>query len=82
MVLLDRIYCAEEERQRADKALRLNGITSDNNPIVKLSKTKPTLNIKRLGAGPGIKLKGASSLQRQLDEKERIKAEKALRLNI
>ena len=59
MVMLDKIYCPEEQRQRADKALRLNGITSDNS--FKLPKSKPTLRIKRL-VNPRPKIKGASSL--------------------
>jgi hypothetical protein len=46
-------------------------------------KVKPTIRIKRLSfSGPGIRLKGASSIQRQLMDLERIKAEKALNLNI
>ena len=69
-----------EETERADKALRLNGFTVYDNPY----KVKPTIRIKRLSPG-GIKLKGASSfnssIQRQLLDREKINAEKALRLN-
>ena len=81
MVMLD------SPEERADKALRLNGFDNFfDNLIVKLPKAKPTLRIKRLSYGnSGIKLKGASNLnsnlQRQLMERERINAEKALRLN-
>ena len=69
--MLDRIYCAEEERQRADKGLRLNGFTPDNS--FKLPKAKPTLKIKRLvNPSPKIKSASSSNLQRQLLEgKER-----------
>jgi hypothetical protein len=96
--MLDKIYCTEEQIERGNKALRLNGGSdSDYNYDPRLLAAsslnrKPTLKIKRLsfsgsgsGAGPVIKLKGASSLnsniQRQLLERERINAEKALRLN-
>ena len=89
---MDKIYCPEEQRERATKALKLNGGPTsayDYDPrllAASSSNRKPTLRIKRLSfSGPGIKLKGASSssnLQRQLLERERINAEKALRLNI
>jgi hypothetical protein len=70
----------DEERERADKALRLNGFNDEYNFQLKV---KPTIRIKRLSfSGPGIRLKGASSSQRQLMDLERIKAEKALNLNI
>ena len=96
MIMLDKIYCTEEQIERANKALRLNGGSAYNSDPRLLAASslnrKPTLKIKRLsfsgsgsGTGPVIKLKGASSLnsniQRQLLERERINAEKALRLN-
>lgn len=80
MTMLDRIYNAEEERQRADKALRLNGVISDNSQV-QLRNPKPTLKIKRLAYASRPNVKGASSLQKELMDLERIKAEKALRLN-
>ena len=89
--MLDRLYCTEEQIDRANKALRLNGGRSDYDPRLLAASSlnrKPTLKIKRLSlGGSGIKLKGASDLnsnsniQRQLMERERINAEKALRLN-
>jgi hypothetical protein len=71
-------YGPEEQKERASKASRLNGGPGYNPAIERLlaassTKKKPTFRIKRLGSG---KLKAASSLQ-----KEREKAEKALRLN-
>ena len=86
MLFLDKIYCPEEQRERATKALRLNGGLDYNHITERLLaasslKKKPTIRIKRLGySGPGIKLKGASSIQRRL-QLEKEKAEKALRLN-
>jgi hypothetical protein len=79
--MLTRIYNHEEQRQRALKALRLNGDSSpDYNPrlLAASSTKKPIVGIKRLSysGSPGIELKGASSLQ-----KEREKAKKAQRLN-
>jgi hypothetical protein len=74
-----RILTPEEEREIAAKMLRLNGGPDYYPEIERLlaasstKKKKPTFKIRRLGSG---KLKGASSLQ-----KEREKAEKALRLN-
>ena len=95
MIMLDKIYCTEEQIERATKALKLNGgpaFAYDYDPRLLAASSlnrKPTLKIKRLSfSGPGIKLKGASSIQRQLMERqkaldlERINAEKALRLNI
>jgi hypothetical protein len=73
-----RILTPEEEREIVAKMLRLNG-GPDYDPAVERllaassAKKKPTFKIKRLG---WAKLKGASYLQ-----KEREKAEKALRLN-
>jgi len=73
MVVLDKIYCSEEQIERANKALRLNGGSDyDYDPGFRLlaassftSNRKPTLKIKRLrsgaGTGPVIKLKGASN---------------------
>ena len=87
MILLDKIYCSEEQIERANKALRLNGGSDSDYNYPRLlaasslsSNRKPTLRIKRLShSGPGInlKLKGASSLgsnsnlQRQLMERQR-----------
>jgi hypothetical protein len=87
MALLDKIYCPEEQRERATKALKLNG-GSDYDPrllaafsFTSKKERKPTIRIKRLSfSNPGNKLKDASSIQNQL-QKEREKAEKALRLN-
>jgi hypothetical protein len=68
------------KRKRSAKALRLNG-SSDYVPMTaKLLasssvKKKPTFKIRR------GKLQSGSTLQRQLFEQERMKAEKALRLN-
>ena len=67
----------DEERERADKALRLNGFNGEDSLYFK-SKVKPTIKIKRLNlGGSGIRLKGASSfnsnIQRQLLDRERIK---------
>ena len=67
------------ERERADKALRLNGFSDLNN--LKLPNSKPTLRIRRLSFVNNPRLKGASSIQRQLMDRERINAEKALKLN-
>ena len=85
--MLDRIYCTEEQIDRANKALRLNGGRSDYDPRLLAASSlnrKSTLKIKRLSfGGPGIKLKsklkGASNLninsnsniQRQLLERQR-----------
>lgn len=83
MIFLEKIYCPEEQRERANKALKLNGVTDYEPRLLAASSTKkkPTVRIKRLSfSGPGNKLKGASSIQNQL-YKEREKAEKALRLN-
>jgi hypothetical protein len=87
MILLDKIYCPEEQVERANKALRLNGGSDCNyDPGFRLlaassfsSNKKPTLRIKRLSSGtnasPIIKLKGAlnpnSKIQRQLSERQR-----------
>ena len=81
MVLLDKIYCSEDQIERANKALRLNGGSEYNPGLLDASSLnrKPTLKIKRLSSGtnarPIIKLKGASNLdsnlQRQLLERQR-----------
>ena len=80
MVLLDKIYCSEDQIERANKALRLNGGSEYNPGLLDASSLnrKPTLKITRLSfSGPGIKLKlkGASNLdsnlQRQLLERQR-----------
>jgi hypothetical protein len=79
---LTRIYNYEEQRERADKAIKLNGGTDyDYEPrLLAASSRKPTIRIKPLSfSGPGIKLKGAS-IQNQL-QKEKEKAEKGLKLN-
>ena len=72
MILLDKIYDPEEQLERATKALKLNGGPAyEYDPrllAASSSNRKPTLRIKRLSfGGPGIKLKGASSIQRQLE---------------
>jgi hypothetical protein len=75
-----RILTPEEEREIAAKMLRLNGGPDYDPAIERLlaaassTKKKPTFKVKRLGSGN--QLKSASYLQ-----KEREKAEKALRLN-
>jgi hypothetical protein len=74
-----RILTPEEEREIAEKMLRLNGGPDCDPEIERLlvapssTKKKPTFRVKRPSSG---KLKGASSLQN-----EREKAEKGLRLN-
>ena len=81
MIMLDKIYCTEEQIERANKALRLNGGSDyDYDPrllAASSSNRKPTLRIKLLSfSGPGIKLKGVSSsnsnLQRQLLERQKL----------
>jgi hypothetical protein len=70
MLFLDKIYCPEQQQVRAFKALRLNGGT-DYEPrlLAASSMKKRTIRIKRLSfSGPGIKLKGASSIQNQLQK--------------
>ena len=58
--MLDRLYCTEEQIDRANKALRLNGGRSDYDPRLLAASSlnlnrKPTLRIKRLSfGGPGI----------------------------
>jgi hypothetical protein len=74
-----RILTPEEEREIAAKMLKLNGGPDYDPEIERLlaassTKMKPTFRIKRLGLGS---LKSASIIQ-----KEREKAEKALRLNL
>ena len=75
-----RILTPEEaELEKAYKALRLNGGVPMYVPnIIGASKKKPTIKIKRFGSG---KLQAGSTIQRQLLELEKVKAEKALRLN-
>jgi hypothetical protein len=76
----------DDEKERAAKALKLNGFDytpTTLNPISKQigSKVKPTIRIKRLKHGLPIRmLKGASPIQMKL-KAERDKAEKALKLN-
>jgi hypothetical protein len=48
-VILNKIYCPEEQRERADKALRLNGFTDLDSPLLTRAKVKPTIRIKSLG---------------------------------
>lgn len=43
-MILDKIYCPEEQRERADKALRLNGFTG---PPLPKTRAKTTIRIKR-----------------------------------
>ena len=59
---------AEEERLKADKALRLNGFTPEYNSPIILPKAKPTLRIKRLASRPRPKIKGASSQSQRYGE--------------
>ena len=61
MIMLDKIYCTEEQIDRANKALRLNGGSDynyDYDPRLLAASSlnrKPTLRIKRLSfGGPGI----------------------------
>ncbi len=76
----------ERERERALKALKLNGdISYDYDYDTRLlsassKRSKPTIRIKRLSfnGSNSIKLKGASSIR---EEREKEKAEKALRSN-
>lgn len=75
---LEKIYCPEEERERALKALRLNGdISPDYNPRLLAASSvakKPTIRIKRLSFSDpdsGIKLKEAPSIQGQVLLKEK-----------
>jgi hypothetical protein len=83
VLFLQKIYDPEEQRERASKALRLNG-GPDYDPMTarllaaSSIKKKPTFRIKPL---VGSKLQSGSTLQRQLLKREREKAEKALRLN-
>ena len=85
MSFLDKIYCPEKQQERAFKPLRLNSGTDYEPRLLAASslKKKPTIRIKRLSLKSndpnGIKLKGASSIQNQL-QMEREKARKALRL--
>lgn len=68
LILLDKIFCPEEQRERANKALKLNGGT-DYDPMLLVAsstKKKPTVRIK------------LSNIQRQLVEQQKKKAEKAL----
>ena len=85
MILLEKIYCSEEKIERANKALKLDGGADYEPRLLAASSNKPTIRIKRLsfsGYNPNsIKLKGASTLQRQLLGQEKIKSEKALKLN-
>ena len=84
MTPLKKIYSPEEEQERADKALRLNGVDipadfpHDYNPKLLAASSSPspsltapirlTLKVKRLDFRP-------------IQEREKDKAEKALRLN-
>jgi hypothetical protein len=75
--------CNQQEIERASKALRLNGGPGYNPATEKLlaassKKRKSTVRIKRLGS----KLQSGSTLQRQLLERERMKAVKALNLMV
>lgn len=69
MILLEKLYCSEEQRERANKALKLNGGTDYEPRLLAASSKKPTIRIKRLsfsGHNPNsIKLK-AASIQNQL----------------
>lgn len=61
-MILDKIYCPEEQRERADKALQLNGFTG---PVTRTTKTKPTVRIKKRLVSEDPKLKCVSTLQSQ-----------------
>jgi hypothetical protein len=74
VILLDKIYCPEEQRERAAKALGLNGGTDYEPRLLAASsmKKKPTIRIKRWSySGPGIKLKGAPPFRTSYKRKER-----------
>jgi hypothetical protein len=78
-----RIYTPDEERERAEKMLRLNGAPDYDPDLSRLlaassTKKQPTFKVKRPGLG---KLQGGSIIQRQLLEQDREKAEEGLRLN-
>jgi hypothetical protein len=76
-------FTAEEQKERAAKALKLNDNDRFINPGPRLFEipTKPTVRIKRLKPDLPIKrLKGASAFQDKL-LREKEKAEKALKLN-
>ena len=54
---------------QAFKALRLNSGTDYEPRLLAASSSKPTIRIKRLSfSGPGIRLKGATSIQNQLQK--------------
>jgi hypothetical protein len=89
--MLTRVYTPEEEKERAMKALKLNGFESLGydydpryDPKLLAASSKPIVRIKRLGfsghSPNNIKLKGASSVRKYLNE-EKEKAEKAFGLN-
>jgi hypothetical protein len=81
VILLEKIYSTEEQMERASKVLKLNVGTDYEPRLLAASSKKPTISTKWLSFnGPGVKPKGASSIQRQL-QLEKEKAEKALRLN-
>lgn len=83
-----RTFSKEELKDRATKALKLNGFdyydTPSSYPISDpnaLDIAKPTITIKRLKRGmPIARLNGASAIQNQL-KREKERAEKALKLN-
>jgi hypothetical protein len=69
------------EREKAEKALRLNGAPMNIPAASIATKEKQTFKIKRVAFnGSGRKLKGASSIIQQM-KREKEMAEKALRLN-
>ena len=72
----------EREKERAAKALKLNGFDSIVPSLYPIGgKVKPTIRIKRLKPTSPIKsLKGASAIQDKL-KREKEKAENALKLN-
>jgi hypothetical protein len=84
-----RILTPEEEREIAAKMLRLNGAPDYDPAIERLLaassvKKKPTFKVRRLSLGKlqgGSGLGSGSTIQRQLLDLEKVKAEKALRLN-
>ena len=69
ILLVDKIYYSQQQQVQAFKALRLNSGTDYEPRLLAASSSKPTIRIKRLSfSGPGIRLKGATSIQNQLQK--------------
>ena len=70
ILLVDKIYYPQQQQVQAFKALRLNSGTDYEPRLLAASSiSKPTIRIKRLSfSGPGIRLKGATSIQNQLQK--------------